>query len=263
MKPLNFTIDLRHADPESWINATWDLSKFRRHSAAKAKTARCPACMGADGYLVWDSHDDDFRGWSCVIPKCNQSIASSNSSVPRLPLWSCENSNVPIDLVDVRRADWHLPPDAQKQLFDWVDSKQHTALFTGSNGSGKTYSAVMMQKYAWLKRKQGSRFFSIPRLGRLYLAEIKSTGPGGLDQQLLAPDLIVLDDIGQRSPPDGFHDLLLSVVDERQASGKKTIITSNLKGEALMKSVGNALFSRISSKLVMSFTGDDKRLMDS
>lgn len=74
-------------------------------------------------------------------------------------------------------------------------------------------------------------------------------------------DLLVMDDLGAERPSDWVRETLYLTVNTAYENQITTIVTSNLKPQELMRSLGERLVSRLlEDARVVHFTGPDRRL---
>ncbi len=76
--------------------------------------------------------------------------------------------------------------------------------------------------------------------------------------------LLVLDDLGTKTPSDTFGDFLYGLIDHRWnfKSTLGTIITTNMNGKITRERFGDAILSRIASGINIRFEGEDRRILD-
>jgi DNA replication protein DnaC len=117
-------------------------------------------------------------------------------------------------------------------------------LVTGRRGAGKTLaSAVLTAEYCAADR---SAKYAI--LTGFYLA-LKATFDGvGNElealQRFIAPDLLILDEIGEKPPSDWAGRLLTYLVDLRYGTMKPTLLIGNLKPAELTPIIGPSIMDR-------------------
>ena len=150
----------------------------------------------------------------------------------------------------------------------FVESGESLYLHSPNCGNGKTSWALrLMQCYfeqRCLSLSLGCHglFVSVPR----YLREVKENISQRSDyiaevrESVGKADLVIWDDIATKQASAFDAEQLLSLIDERIASGKANIYTSNLRDDELHLFIGDRLASRISgSTYNIELHGSDKR----
>lgn len=121
------------------------------------------------------------------------------------------------------------------------------ALFLGSLGTGKTHLAC-----AILRRLHDSgrkvRYATVQSL----IQRLKATfGSSASESEIdvlavhIAPDLLVLDEVGVQSGTEFERNTIYSVINGRYEQGKSTIIVSNLNGRELTPILGERVMDRL------------------
>lgn len=110
-------------------------------------------------------------------------------------------------------------------------------ILCGKAGRGKTHLACAILNM--LKNDYTTGFAHIPT----YLEQLRQ-GAGNI-QQLIAVDLLVLDDLGSERESDWALEKLLVIVDGRLNQFKPTVYTTNFNLDELELRVGSRLASRI------------------
>jgi len=135
-------------------------------------------------------------------------------------------------------------------------------LMAGGNGTGKTFIAkVIYYKFATFTLPQydydEAFFINQPGLNHSWLHEEMNN----LLYILKTTKLLVLDDIGTRTPTDAFMDFLYFIMDYRWTYRAKlgTVITTNLNSSMMREQLGDAFFSRVTSGICMRIDGEDRR----
>jgi DNA replication protein DnaC len=133
----------------------------------------------------------------------------------------------------------------------------------GDVGTGKTTLAMLVSKRA-IEGGHSVAIYSLPRL----LSRIRRTYDGAAGElsyleffeRLTSVDLLHIDDLGAENRTDWVLEQLYAIVDERYATNRPMIVTTNLAFEQLEEQIGGRTVSRLvemCEKLPMF--GDDQR----
>lgn len=160
----------------------------------------------------------------------------------------------------------HLDQDDEKKAIfeEFIKHPQGFLLFTGINGTGKTYSALSIYNMISPFRlpyydHEVALFTTQTDLNIKWLKDIINQQE--LLDKLNNTKLLVIDDLGTRTPSDTFMDFLYAVADARYTHRREkgTIITTNLRSAAMRDKFGDAFFSRVASGKTLVFEGKDRR----
>lgn len=133
-------------------------------------------------------------------------------------------------------------------------------LLTGMNGTGKTFAARRILVASGIWDSDHKMRFTQAELNiqwQKQIADWKDTT--FFLRKIVEAKLILLDDIGTRTPSEGFMDFLYAIVDMRYDRDAATIITTNLNSAQMREKFGDAFVSRVASGIVMKFEGEDRR----
>lgn len=142
-------------------------------------------------------------------------------------------------------------------------------LMAGANGTGKSFvSMAIYEAYSRFKLPQydtdESFFINQADLNGLWIHSTQEYGPIYLLGTLKETKLLVLDDLGTKTPSDAFGDFLYSLIDHRWNHRDRlgTIITTNMTGKITRERFGDAILSRIASGIQIRFDGEDRRIIE-
>ncbi len=145
---------------------------------------------------------------------------------------------------------------------DFPDVKKRNLLLHGGTGLGKSFmlnciSAGLLEKGVPVLRLTSYKM----------LEAMRRTHRGQDDSDfdlMLSCDVLVIDDLGTEPLLDNITlEYLFTLLNERRASGKPTLIATNLSMQELKKRYAERIFSRISDMTetqVLPFVGSDVRL---
>ena len=161
-----------------------------------------------------------------------------------------------------------LKPELEDKIVDLVSRGTNFYIFSKQCGNGKTSISLRLVEaylnsiweYANLECKV--LFVSVPR----FLLELKaSIGKKNeyinhIKENVNTCDLVVWDDIGEKSATEFEGTNLYSMIENRLLAGKSNIFTSNLNPEEMHEAVGDRLASRIVyESMAIKLSGKDKR----
>jgi DNA replication protein DnaC len=203
----------------------------------------CPRC-GGDGFLL-DDHGEAVA-CECRATRVQRSRSAGTSSVIPRKYRGASFERAPVTELspDVVR-----PVRAFSRNIDENLRNGRGLWFMGDVGTGKTTLAMLVSKEA-IRRGHSVAIYSVPRL----LAEIRDTydtPPGErsyarLFAQLVAVDLLHLDDLGAEKQTDWVLEQLYSLVNERYEQERSIVVTTNLiETGALEQQIGRRIVSRL------------------
>jgi DNA replication protein DnaC len=133
----------------------------------------------------------------------------------------------------------------------------------GDVGTGKTTLAMLVSKKA-IEAGHSVAIYSLPRL----LARIRRTYDGDAGQlsylqffeRLTSVDLLHIDDLGAEKRSDWVLEQLYAIVDERYATNRSIIVTTNMEVSELEEQIGRRTVSRLAEICeTLPMYGDDRR----
>jgi DNA replication protein DnaC len=133
----------------------------------------------------------------------------------------------------------------------------------GSVGTGKTTLAMLVSRKA-IEAGFTAAIYSLPsllaRIRRTYDAE-----PGQLSylqffERVTSVDLLQIDDLGAEKRSDWVLEQLYAIVDERYATNRSIVVTTNLDVDRLEEQIGERTVSRLAEICeVLRLHGEDRR----
>ena len=133
----------------------------------------------------------------------------------------------------------------------------------GDVGTGKTTLAMLVSKKA-IEAGHSVAIYSLPRL----LARIRRTYDGDASElsyleffrRLTSVDLLHIDDLGAEKRSDWVLEQLYAIVDERYASNRSMIVTTNMEVGDLEEQIGKRTVSRLAEICdTLPLFGHDRR----
>ena len=138
----------------------------------------------------------------------------------------------------------------KKYVNVFPNAKTHNFLFIGPTGCGKTHLSKIMAGEL-INRGFNALVATAAELNRIFL----KTHLGRYDEKqdymsaLIDFDFLVIDDLGTENEYKNVTcEYFLTLVAERLAKGKHTVITTNLDREELADKYGDRFFSRVTEK---------------
>ena len=140
-------------------------------------------------------------------------------------------------------------------------------LFSGANGTGKSFAAMAVYEVVSpfdlpFYDYDVARFLTQADLNILWSEfNTKHKETNTFLKDLYGSKLLILDDVGTRTPTEAYMDFLYAVVDKRYTlrSSRGTIITTNLNSTDMRQKFGDAFVSRVASGKCFKFEGLDRR----
>jgi hypothetical protein len=224
---------------------------------------KCPICGYEEGYRLFDPAFGTV--WACkrycrpkekTIPIEEIKISSGYQPKPR----RMEDLGVPY-LYENCTLDGCKNQIVKDFLKDWAKEPKGFILFVGSSGRGKTFTACSAIDLYRNNFKNRARFINV---SNLYVEWRKCFTDNKSEMDLFSimksEELLVLDDIGIRTPSEGFLDFLYLIINARSEEPVGTIVTTNLTSVQMMEKFGDAITSRLCSGKIFKFEGKDQRL---
>jgi DNA replication protein DnaC len=109
-------------------------------------------------------------------------------------------------------------------------------ILVGSWGTGKTHLACAIANYIMVELRQTALYMSTSQAMRLIKSTYSQAATITTDQaiqQLVKPDLLILDEVGRQHGSQAEKHLLLEIIDARYQQNKATILASNVSLDEL------------------------------
>lgn len=231
-------------------------------ASARALTQEAIACLNGEEEALLQMYGLD----PCVLkPRFSCSVCGDTGYVGGAEKNMCrcmlrrladaryKNSSIhPGERFETFRTDIY-PSDTQKKLMlraksvcenfadAFPDNAPQGLLLMGNAGLGKSFLLNCMANRVY------ERGFGVYKLASYNLIEtvMKGIRSSGMPD-FLSPELLVVDDLGtEQMIPNITRETLFSVINERQAANRATLVATNLSLDKLMEFYGERLFSRL------------------
>lgn len=142
---------------------------------------------------------------------------------------------------------------ARKYIDEYQSGAKPFFIIAGSSGTGKT---VLASAIATEFMKNGASAvtvsaFDFVKRAKDYHTQFAIDNYNDLFTPMLDCDVLVIDDLGTETMLKNItREYLYTVINERWLRKKHTVVTTNLKPEALIERYGEAIFSRLCDKSV-------------
>ncbi len=166
-------------------------------------------------------------------------------------------------------SDLNQSDDIKKVLHDFSLQPRGFILLSGKNGTGKSFAARAVYDVVSPCKLPAydldiAYFLTQSQLNILWQKNFKDYGQTHYLLKILTnTKLLILDDLGTRTPSDPFMDFLYETADQRfeLRHSKGTIITTNLNHADMREKFGDAFVSRAASGKCFRLDGDDRRFI--
>jgi DNA replication protein DnaC len=204
---------------------------------------QCPRC-GGDGFLL--DEQGDAIACECRAARLHRARSVGISSVIPRKYRGVSFDRPPVS--DLDRDIVRPVSDFVRDIDARIETGRGLWIF-GDVGTGKTTLAMLASKEA-LNRGYTVAIYSVPRL----LALIRDTYDGGTGQrsyedffnQVVAADLLHLDDLGSEKQTDWVLEQLYLLVNERYEQERSIVVTSNVtEVSELENQIGKRTISRL------------------
>ena len=218
----------------------------------------CPMCGSKNGSRIPNNKD---YWWACSNSDCierNRGVVAEKAHKEVDILDIMDKMGVTKRLRNASFDDWKHNLALKEQLVKYSRDPTEALILTGTNGTGKSFSAVAIAREYYLRTMEIPIFYNVSELYQEWLANSKS--PINLMNKIVNAKLLVLDDLGIRTPTEGFCDFLYVVINNRYSDMKGMVVTTNLNAGQIVEKFGNAIASRLLSGVKFGMGGNDMRV---
>ncbi len=157
--------------------------------------------------------------------------------------------------------------EQMQKILEFSKNPKGFFLMAGSNGTGKSFVAEAIYNSYRVSAHDTDLKMMITQtdLNLKWQKQFKEWGETTyLLNQILSTKILVLDDIGTRTPTESFMDFLYAIADKRYSDkfNCATIITTNLNSQNMRLKFGDAFVSRVASGICLRMDGKDRRFLE-
>jgi len=170
------------------------------------------------------------------------------------------------NMVQISEIDGKTPEQMEK-ILEFAKNPKGFFLMAGSNGTGKSFvaEAIYNSIRVPIHEMDLKLMISQTDLNLKWQKQLKDWGETTyLLDQIISTKILVLDDIGTRTPTESFMDFLYAIADKRYSDKFNcgTIITTNLNSQNMRLKFGDAFVSRVASGVCLRMDGKDRRFLE-
>ena len=158
-------------------------------------------------------------------------------------------------------------PEVIDFIKKYIHNPRGFLLLSGTNGTGKTFTAMKIYEAISPYKlpdydSDCAMFFTQADMNMKFSKDAMNGGAGYFLDRVVSTKLLIIDDLGTRTPSEAFMDFLYTVADSRynEKNSKGTIITTNMDSRMMQDKFGTAFFSRVASGQCFRFDGKDRRV---
>jgi DNA replication protein DnaC len=227
--------------------------------------ASCPLARCDGSGWIEDEEENTARACECRARRIAQARTRGVRSVLPAKYQGVGWDRPPISEM-ARDPQKRVVLDAVRSYIDELDAKIAAGRglwLEGDVGTGKTTLAMLVSKQA-IEAGHSVAIYSLPRL----LARIRRTYDGDAGElsylqffeRLTSVDLLHIDDLGAEKRSDWVLEQLYAIVDERYATNRSIVVTTNMEVSELEEQIGRRTVSRLAEICeTLPMYGDDRR----
>lgn len=159
------------------------------------------------------------------------------------------------------------------EIIDAIEEMKQTAkgfiVLAGKNGTGKTFAAKCLYNIAIYPKKSPQKnedmaiFYTQAELSlSIEKKRAQYNETWSFLEYVRKTKLLILDDVGTRTPSESYTDFLYAIVDYRYNLDLATIVTTNKTAKELREILGDPFVSRIASGKCFRLEGEDRRFKE-
>lgn len=151
-----------------------------------------------------------------------------------------------------------IDPRPRQAIAEWADTCDgRNLVVVGPVGSGKTHAAAAAVRSLFFDAAEPA---SVMFASAVAMLDGLRPDGGHSIEHYVAPEFLVLDDVGSERPTDWTAERLFAVVNARWQDDLPVVATSNLGMAALSDALDPRTFSRlVMGAVVVSLQGEDRR----
>ncbi len=227
----------------------------------------CPLCNDT-GYIITESSNNMCN---CLKQELlNLEYNSSNLNKLDKENFSTFNLNKYSNKIDFEKYNINISPQenmknilkiVKKFIFNFDNPDEKNLLFTGNTGLGKTFLSNCIANEI-LQMNKTVLYQTAPIMLDSIIDYRFNRTDGDIYKHILNVDLLIIDDLGTESINSMKFTELFNIINSRILSNNsKTLISTNLSVNELLKNYDERIFSRFAGNYnICKFFGDDIRL---
>lgn len=171
----------------------------------------------------------------------------------RLAQWDARR---PLMYRQAALSDLHPEHQHQGTIRKWLASQHRTLVMHSQRaGTGKTHAAYAVGNVA-----VGNGLWTVAYTAADLNAALRPDGEPGAWEAAAGCDVLVLDDLGREHDSGWTQEQLHRLLDTRAREHRRTVVTTNLTGQALMERYGDPVVDRlVDDAVIVEFTGESRR----
>lgn len=218
-------------------------------------------------YMCINCHDTGRRAGKlcdCYKKELYNQLLKNSGAKTELASFTQFNENI-VSNPDQKQQLLKMKAKFEAWVKEYPNTKNHTFLFCGKTGVGKTFMTECIAE-AMINKGYLVSFISSFGMNNNFLKYHTTFDDNKQSyyDMLTEPELLVIDDLGTEPILKNVTiNYLCALLNDRFNAKKATIITTNLTLEQLLDRYGNRIFSRIVNKAdseLFKIEGDDLRL---
>lgn len=226
----------------------------------------CSVCNDT-GYII-----ADYSNQMCNCLKQELlNIAYNKSNLNRLNKenFTTFNFNKYSDEIDINKYNLNISPRDNMRnilkivknfIYNFDNPDEKNLLFTGNTGLGKTFLSNCIANEI-LNINKTVLYQTAPVMLDTILDYRFNKNDGLIYKEILNVDLLIIDDLGTENAHSMKFTELFNIINSRIISNKKTLISTNLDVNELLKTYDERIFSRLAGNYnICRFFGEDIRL---
>ena len=235
----------------SWPGVDFDIPP------TKTSELECPACHGKNIAKLLCCHHREQKGAFC-LSCCQEHRYPRIKEEQGVPEKKALLVGLPTEFMGATLEGIDDKPQAFiNAVKAYADNPSGYFLMAGLAGVGKTYAAAAIMKNIEEKGKE-TRYIESMELYQEWL----EVAPKYLHllNMLQSIYFLIIDDFGHKSSSESYNEFLHMLFSKRKSTQKPTVIITNLTSEKMAENTKSAIYSRVTSNIILKLEGKDRRI---